>query len=128
MSNEEVTAQETSVEGGPDEVERDINGTDETVEEFSDGMNDELQESYRGILHRYKDRQVPADMIFKDENRGKLLKEVKEVNKVLPFLPTEDITETNTLIAAVACYIGDKLEVKKRMREDTQEPMWKRRM
>ena len=128
VSNEEVRAQETNVEGGLDEVERDINGTDETVEEFSDGMNDELQESYRGILRRYKDRQVPSDMIFKGVNRGKLLKEVKEVNKVLPFLPTEDITETNTLIAAVACYIGDKLEVKKRTREGAQEPMWKRRM
>ena len=121
VSNEEVRAQETNVEGGLDEVERDINGTDETVEEFSDGMNDELQESYRAVLRRYKDRQVPSDMIFKGVNRGKLLKEVKEVNKVLPFLPTEDITETNTLI-------GDKLEVKKRTREGAQEPMWKRRM
>ena len=121
VSNEEVRAQETNVEGGLDEVERDINGTDETVEEFSDGMNDELQESYRAILRRYKDRQVPSDMIFKGVNRGKLLKEVKEVNKVLPFLPTEDITETNTLI-------GDKLEVKKRTREGAQESMWKRRM
>ena len=63
VSNEEVRAQETSVEGGLDEVERDINGTDGTVQEFSDGMNDELQESYRGILRRYKDRQVPSDMI-----------------------------------------------------------------
>ena len=98
------------------------------VEEFSVSMNDELQESYRGILRRYKDRQVPSDIIFKDVNRGKLLKEVKEVNKVLPFLPTEDITETKTLIAAVPCYIGDKLEVKKRTREGAQEPIWKRRM
>ena len=128
VSKEEVRAQETSVEGGLDEVERGINGTDETVEEYSDDMNDELQDSYRGILRRYKDRQVSSDMIFKGVNRGKLLKEVKEVNKVLPFLPTEDITETNTLIAAVACYIGDKLEVKKRTREGAQEPMWIRRM
>ena len=127
-SHEEVSSQETSVEGGLDEVERDINGTDETVEEFSDGMNDELQESYRGILRRYKDRQVPSDMIFNGVNRGKLLKEVKEVNKVFPFLPTEDITEANTLIAAVTCYIGDKLAVKKRTREGAQEPIWKRRM
>ena len=127
-SHEEVRAQETSFEGRLDEVERDINGTGETVEEFSDGINDELQEIYRSILRRYKDRQVPSDMIFKGVNRGKLLKEVKEVNKVLPFLPTEDITETNTRIAAVACYIGDKLEVKKRTREGAQEPMWKRRM
>ena len=67
-------------------------------------------------------------MIFKGVNRGKLLKEVKEGNKVLPFLPMEDITETNTLIAAVACYIGYKLGVKKRTREGAQEPMWKRRM
>ena len=72
-------------------------------------MNDELQESYRSILCSYKDRQVPSDMIFKGVNSGRLLKEVKEVNKVLPFLLTEDITETNTLIAAVACCIGDKL-------------------
>ena len=56
VSNEEVRAQETSVEGGLNEVERDINRTDETVERFSDGMNDELQENYRGILRRYKDR------------------------------------------------------------------------
>ena len=69
VSNEEVRAQETSVEGGLDEVERDINVTDGTVQEFSDGMNDELQESYRGILRRYKDRQVPSDMIFKGVNR-----------------------------------------------------------
>ena len=72
VSNEEVRVQETSVEGKLDEVEMDINGTDETVEKFSDGMNDELQESYRGILRRYKDRQVPSDMIFKGVNRGKL--------------------------------------------------------
>ena len=50
------------------------------------------------------------------------------MNKVLPFLPTEDITETKTLIPAVACYIGDKLDLKKRMREGAQEPMWKRQM
>ena len=128
VSNKEVRAQETSVEGGLDEVEKDINGTNETVEEFLDGMNDELQESYRGIFHRYRDRQVPFDMIFKGVNRGKLLKEVKEVNMVLPFLPTEDITEMNTVIAAVACYIGDMLEVKKRMREGAQEPMRKRQV
>ena len=128
VSNEEVRAQETSVEGGLDEVERDINGTDETVEKFLGGINDELQESYRGILRRYKDRQVPSYMIFKGVNRGKLLKKVKEVNKVLPFLPTENITETNTLIASVACYIGDKLEVKKRTRQGAREPIWKRRM
>ena len=91
-------------------------------------MNDELQESYKDILRRYKNRPVPSDMIFKGVNRGKLLKQVQEVHKVLPFLPTEDITETNTLIAAVACYIGDKLEVKRRTREGTQEPIWKRRM
>ena len=91
-------------------------------------MNDELQESYRGILRRYKDRQVPPDMIFKGVNRDQLLKELKEVNKALPFLPTEDIIETNTLIAAVAGYIGGKLEMKKRTRERAQEPMWKRRM
>ena len=82
VSNEEVRAQEISVEGGLDEVERDINRTDETVEEFSDGMNNELQESYRGILRRYKDKQVPSYMIFKGVNRGKLLKKVKEVNNV----------------------------------------------
>ena len=128
VSNEEVRAQETSVEGELDEVERNANGTDETVEEFLDGMNDELKASYGGILRKYKDRQVLSDMIFKVMNRGKLLKEVKEVNKVLPFLPTEDIKEMNTLIAAVACYIGDKLEVKKRTREEAQEPMWRRRM
>ena len=128
VSNEEVRAHKASVEGGLDEVERDINGTDETVKEFSDGINDELQEIYRGILRRYKDRQVPSDMIFKSVNRGKLLKEVKEVNNVLPFLPTEDITETDTLIAAVACYIGDKLEVKRRTREGAQERIWKKRM
>ena len=136
VSNGEVRAQETSVKSGLDEVERDINGTDETVEEFSDGMNDKLHESYRGILRRYKDIQVLSDVIFKGVNRGKLLKEVKEVNKVFLFLPTEDITEMNILIAAVACYIGDKLEVKKRTRERererererAQEPMWKRRM
>ena len=91
-------------------------------------MNDELQESYRGILRRYKDRQVPSDIIFRGVNRDQLLKELKEVSKALPFLPTEDIIEMNILIAAVACYIGDKLEVKKRMREGAQEPMWKKRM
>ena len=63
VSNEEVRAQETGVEGGLDKIERHINGTDETAEEFSDSMNDELQQRYRGILHRYKDRQVPSDMI-----------------------------------------------------------------
>ena len=126
VSNEEVRAQETSVEGGLDEVERDINETHDTVEGFSDGKNDELQQSYRGILRRYNDRQVPSDMIFKGVNRGKLLKEVKDVNKALPFLPTQDITETNTLIVAIACYFRDKLEVKKRTREGAQEPMWKR--
>ena len=109
VSNREVRAQETSVKSGLDEVERDINGTDETVEEFSDGMNDKLHESYRGILHRYKDIQVLSDVIFKGLNRDKLLKEVKEVNKVFLFLPTEDITEMNILIAAVACYIGDNI-------------------
>ena len=122
VSNEEVRAQETSVEGGLDEVERDINGTDETGEEFSYGKNDELQESYSGILRRYKNRQVPSEMIFKGVNRGKLLKKIKEVNKVLPFLPTEDTTEMNAVIAAVACYIGDKLEVKKRTRERERGP------
>ena len=42
MGNEKVSAQETIIEGELDEVEREINGTDETLEEFSDGMNDEL--------------------------------------------------------------------------------------
>ena len=71
---------------------------------------------------------------FKKTEQWKLSKETKRVNRVLKYIKTQNITETNRLIKAASRAIAENLNLKVEKRIATRksnkckEPWWKRRI
>ena len=53
---------------------------------------------------------------------------LKEVNKVLAFMETKDITQTNRLLLAAGQIVAKRLGVKKQQRKEKVVRWWKRRL
>ena len=73
---------------------------------------------------------------FKKVDRWKLQQETAKVNRVLKYVKTNNITETNKLIKGVSIVVAENLGTKvnyqndmgTRQRGKNQEPWWKRRI
>ena len=66
---------------------------------------------------------------FKRVERKRLRTAIERVNRVIKFIDTNDITETNNLIVATCVWIAKELRLKKHIkRVAKQEPWWKRRI
>ena len=57
-----------------------------------------------------------------------LREKVNEVNKILTFIETKDIIQTNELLLAAGRVVAMRLGVKQRQRRPTMEQWWKRRI
>ena len=63
---------------------------------------------------------------FRYQNKNKVKIETEEENKLLPNIPTDNITEQNDLIHARAKLIIDKIDVPLRNpNRNTKFPIWK---
>ena len=60
--------------------------------------------------------------------RRRLRRKVNEVKKILTFIETKDITQTNELLLAAGRVVAKRLGVKQRERRPKMEPWWKRKI
>ena len=69
-------------------------------------------------------------VMFKKVEYKKLNMAIREVNKVLPYFQTSNISETNNLIIAVSVWVARRLGLKRQRQTGTvhPEPWWKRRI
>ena len=69
---------------------------------------------------------------LKKADQLKLTQETQKVNKVLKYIRTSNITETNNLIKAASMVVAENMgmDVRKKNanRSDKKEPWWKRRI
>ena len=78
------------------------------------------------IIEQMKSDETPPNLRNVERKRLKLI--VDEVNDILKFIPSEDITTINQLLKAAGCVVARKLGVKKRESKPKEEPMWKKRI
>ena len=53
---------------------------------------------------------------------------MNQINKILAYIPTEDITDSNQLIKAAASLVCEHFASKTSKSSEVKEPMWKRRL
>ena len=81
------------------------------------------------IIESMKDGNISQSRSLKKADRKSVNEAVKVVNDALIRIRTENITDTNKLISAVALYVARKLGVgKPKIENKTKEPWWKRRI
>eukprot|EP00795_Rhopilema_esculentum_P006840 gene6840-biopygen8293 len=81
------------------------------------------------IIEIMKEGNISQSRSLKKADRKSVNEAVKEVNDALISIRTENITDTNKLISAVALYVARKLGIgKPKIENKTKEPWWKRRI
>ena len=91
------------------------------------GCNIEEIQLAREILETVKKGEDPPPNL-RNVERKRLKEKVKEVNKVLAFMETKDITQTNKLLLAAGQVVAKRLGVKKQQRKEKVIPWRKRRL
>ena len=121
-SNTHLRETEVQEHGQTEERTVQINRTDEQSEQES-CMIEEIVEIMRS-------GQVCDTRGLKKVNRNILSEWTGKVNKIIRKIRTENLTDTNKLIGAVAIYISKKVELKtgNARRNAKKEPWWKRRI
>ena len=114
------------------EYEPTQDGTDFTTSEFyiltERELTEEQLEMIKIICELSRKKKKITNISFRIADRKKLREITGNVNKVLEYIMTVDVTETNDLINAVAVYVSQRLGLKQRKDEVSQEPFWKRRI
>ena len=97
-----------------------------SVEEASEEELDIVNE----LNEIYNLKENCEGVMFKKVEYKKLNTAIREVNKVLPYFQTSNISETNNLIIAVSVWVARLLELKRQRQTGTvhPEPWWKSRI
>ena len=120
--NRQLPETEVQEHGQTEEISVEINRTDEQSEQES-CMIEEIVEIMRS-------GQVCDTRGLKKVNRNVLSEWIGKVNKIIGKIRTENLTDANKLIGAVAIYISKKVGLKtgNARRNTKKEPWWKRRI
>ena len=81
----------------------------------------------REILESVKKEEDPPPNL-RNVERKRLKEKAKEVNNVLAFMETKNITQSNRLLLAAGQVVSKRLGVKKQQRKEKVVPWWKRRL
>lgn len=105
-----------------------VYNTDEVIQRMErDGCNREKINLAREIMESMKDEsECPPNL--RNIERRRLREKIAEVNKIIHYLETKDITETNDLLLAIGRVVARRLGVKQNVRKPKAEPWWKRRI
>ena len=108
-------------------------GIDSTEESESiRDMTAEQKMIYDRIKARLQEDNDEIICNLKKADQWKLTQETQKVNKVLKYIRTSNITETNNLIKAASMVVAENMgmDVRKKNanRSDRKEPWWKRRI
>ena len=82
----------------------------------------------KSICELSKTKEKITNVSFRNADWKKLREITSNVNKVLKYIITDDVTGTNDLINAVAVCVSQRFGLKQRKDAVTQEPFWKRRI
>ena len=79
------------------------------------------------IIMNHPDREVDYD--FREVNKTRVVEEIIRVNKVLKYIETSNITETNRLLKAVTMLVAERIGTKKKnTAKRNTEPWWTKRI
>ena len=91
-------------------------------------LTEEQLEMIKSICESSRKKENITHVSFRSVDRKTLRKITSNVNKVLKYIITNDATETNDLINAVAICASQRLGLKQRKDKVSQEQFWKRRI
>ena len=130
--NEQREKVENQTEGQMEEQTVDGNIDVEEGETFLDGNNDlneEEHEMLTQLMEIIKSKNLGEQISFKKVDRSKLNNVTKKVDRVVQYIMTNSITDTNSLIKAASVYVAKELGLKKQRKDAKKtEPWWKRRI
>ena len=117
-----VPGGEVQEEGLAEEISVQINCSEEE--------NEQDRSMIEEIVQLMRSEKIYNTRALKQVNRTILSEWVGKVNKIIGQIRTENLTETNRLIGAVALYVSHKVGLKtgKQKRDIRKEPWWKRRI
>ena len=117
-----VPGGEVQEEGLAEEISVQINSSEEE--------NEQDRSMIEEIVQLMRSEKIYNARALKQVNRNILSEWVGKVNKIIGKIRTENLTETNRLIGAVALYVSHKVGLKtgKQKRDIRKEPWWKRRI
>ena len=127
---------ETSEQERPEQLEAESestqNGADFATSKFyiltDPELTEEQLEMIKIICELPRKKKKITNVSFRNADRKKLREITGNVNNVLEYIMTVDVTETDNVINAVAVHVSQRLGLKQRKDEVSQEPFWKRRI
>ena len=98
------------------------------LNDFEKASNEE-KEMVRKIAELMNNPHREVDYDFRKVNKIRVVEETRKVNKVLKYIATSNITETNRLLKAVSMLVAERIGIKKKnTTKRNEEPWWKRRI
>ena len=92
----------------------------------------EIDQDQRQIVEQLKELMAKGrtteGIMFKNFDKKTLRCKTEEVNRVVKFMKTSNITQTNDLIRAAGVWVAEQLGLKKLTYRKKNEPRWKRRI
>ena len=134
LLNEDINAEEGNpimiTEDNVTETEIEVNESDGRLSLIvnSEGLDEEEIGMIQNILSIFENESFGGIKPFKKVDRCKLSKLTGKVNKILKYVETNNISETNNLIRAAETYIANELGIKEETPRRKKEPWWKRRI
>ena len=118
------------IENNVTDAEMEVNERDErnNLQVNFEGLNEEETQMIQNILSIVETKSFGGIKPFKKVNKCKLSKLTGNVNRVLKYIVTNNISETNDLIRAAETYIANELGLKDERPRRKKEPWWKRRI
>ena len=83
------------------------------LNDFENASNEE-KEMVRKIVELMNNPDREVDYDFRKVNKIRVVEETRKVNKVLKYIATSNITETNRLLKAVSMLVAERIGIKKK--------------
>ena len=130
----EIVNEETEIRNDQEDANYQVDDADVIRQDVNEAeTNDfEIDEEKRQIVEQLKEMMAEGrtteGIMFKNVDKKTLRCKTEEVNRVVKFMKTSNITQTNDLIRAAGVWVAEQLALKKITYRKKNEPRWKRRI
>ena len=130
----EIANEETEVRNDQENANYQVDDADVIRHDVNEAeTNDiEIDQDQRQIVEQLKELMAEGrtteGIMFKNVDKKTLRCKTEEVNRVVKFMKTSNITQTNDLIKAAGVWVAEQLGLKKITYRNRNEPRWKRRI
>ena len=130
----EIVNEETEIRNDQEDANYQVDDADVIRQDVNEAeTNDvEIYEEKRQIVEQLKEMMAEGrtteGIMFKNVDKKTLRCKTEEVNRVVKFMKTSNITQTNDLIRAAGAWVAEQLGLKKITYRKKNEPRWKRRI